>query len=142
MSRSGREAADVVEAAWRNGARFDAWTEHFKEQAWRDAAQTCGIDVEAVAQTSYPTSRIMPWEHISTGASRTWLARERARAEQGVTTPDCTFDSCSGCGVCFDLGASNALAEARVHGGAGVASRAGAGLPGVDTTDSQGGDMR
>ncbi|MFR0868274.1 MAG: radical SAM protein, partial [Adlercreutzia sp.] len=29
MSRGGREVADWVEAAWRRGARFDAWTELF-----------------------------------------------------------------------------------------------------------------
>lgn len=29
MSRGGREVADVVETAWRAGARFDAWTELF-----------------------------------------------------------------------------------------------------------------
>lgn len=113
MSRSGREAADVVEQAWRRGARFDAWTEHFNEQAWREAADACGIDVAAVAQTSYPTSRIMPWEHVGTGALRTWLVRERDRAEQGLTTPDCTFDHCSACGVCFELHASNKLASVR-----------------------------
>ena len=114
MSRSGREAADVVEQAWRRGARFDAWTEHFKEQAWRDAADACGIDVEAVAQTSYPTTRIMPWEHVSTGASRSWLVRERKRADQGITTPDCTFENCSGCGACQRLGADNKLAQPRI----------------------------
>ena len=53
-SRSGREAAALVEEAWRRGARFDAWTECFNEQAWRDAAEALSFDVDAVAQTSYP----------------------------------------------------------------------------------------
>ena len=114
MSRSGREAADVVELAWRKGARFDAWTECFDEDAWRDAAAELGLDVARVAQASYPTSRIMPWEHISTGASRRWLVRERERAERGDTTPDCTFGSCSGCGACQALGCDNVLADERV----------------------------
>ncbi len=113
MSRSGREAAALVEGAWRRGARFDAWTECFNEQAWRDAAAAEGIDVDSVAQTSYPTERIMPWEHISTGASRAWLARERKRAEEECTTPDCTFGDCSGCGACTALGADNMLAQPR-----------------------------
>ena len=118
MSRSGREAASVVEQAWRHGARFDAWTELFNEQAWRDAAQASGIDVAALAQTTYPTSRIMPWEHISTDASRAWLVRERALAERAATTVDCTFDRCSGCGVCQKLGIDNQLADARLLAGA------------------------
>lgn len=113
MSRGGREVADAVERAWKNGARFDAWTEMFDEDAWRDSFATCGIDAAAVAQASYPTNRIMPWEHVSTGVSRGWLERERARAEAGITTPDCTFERCSGCGVCPSFGIDNELAAER-----------------------------
>ncbi len=114
MSRSGREAADLVEAAWRRGARFDAWSECFCEDAWRDAADELGIDVAAVAQKSYPTSYVMPWEHISCGADRRWLAREHDLAVREQTTPDCTFGRCSGCGVCAALGAANRLASERL----------------------------
>ena len=118
MSRSGREAADLVEGAWRRGARFDAWSECFREDAWRDAADEVGIDVDAVAQTSYPTDYVMPWDHISCGASVRWLARERERADLGQTTPDCTFDRCSACGVCMNLGTENILATDRTGGDA------------------------
>ena len=116
MSRSGRDAADLVENAWRRGARFDAWTECFNEQAWRDAAAELGFDVDAAAQTSYSTDRIMPWEHISTGTVRSWLAHERMLAQQERTTPDCTFAHCSGCGVCQALGSDNQLAQQRGGG--------------------------
>ena len=114
MSRAGREAAAWVEAAWRRGARFDAWTEHFNEGAWREAAAEAGIDPEAVAQTSYSTDRVMPWAHISTGVSTRWLARERKLASAARTTPDCTFGDCSACGACPSLGADNELARPRV----------------------------
>ncbi len=100
MSRGGREVAAVVEGAWRRGARFDAWTEHFNEQAWRDASAEQGVDPEACAQTTYDVGYIMPWSHISSGVSQAFLARERKRAEEGVTMPDCTFERCTGCGVC------------------------------------------
>ena len=113
MSRSGREASDLVEAAWRRGARFDAWSECFLEDAWRDAADELGIDVQAVAQTSYPTDYVMPWEHVSCGADRRWLAREHDKATHGETTPDCTFGHCSACGVCMKLGSDNQLAGDR-----------------------------
>lgn len=113
MSRSGREAADLVEAAWKRGARFDAWSEHFNEEAWREAASAVGIDVEQVAQQSFPTDYVMPWDHISCGASLRWLAHERDLAQREQTTPDCTFEKCSGCGVCRALGADNQIASTR-----------------------------
>ena len=78
MSRAGREAAAWVEAAWRRGARFDAWTECFDGEAWRAAAGEAGIDPEAIAQTGYPTDRVMPWDHISTGVSARFLRRGSA----------------------------------------------------------------
>ena len=114
MSRGGREASYLVEEAWKRGARFDAWSEHFNEQAWRDAAADLGFDVEAAAQSSYPLDYVMPWGHISCGTSLKWLARERMLAERAQTTPDCTFDHCSACGVCMSLGIDNELATARV----------------------------
>ena len=117
MSRAGREAARWVEAAWRRGARFDAWTECFDKQAWRDAADETGIDPDAIAQTAYPTDRVMPWSHISTGVSERFLARERKLAGNGQTTPDCTFGACSGCGACPALDADNQLAQPRVASG-------------------------
>lgn len=117
MSRAGREGAAWVEAAWRRGARFDAWTECFSESAWREAADELGLDPAAIAQTAYPTTRVMPWEHISTGVSARWLARERRLADEGRTTPDCTYEKCSACGACPTLEVENVLAQPRVASG-------------------------
>ncbi|MEG2746816.1 MAG: TIGR03960 family B12-binding radical SAM protein [Gordonibacter sp.] len=113
MSRAGREAAAWIEAAWRRGARFDAWTECFSETAWREAAAEAGIEAQAIAQATYLPGRVMPWDHISTGVSTRFLARERRLAEEGRTTPDCTFDACSACGACPALDAENELAAPR-----------------------------
>ena len=115
MSRGGREAAAWVEAAWKRGARFDAWTELFCEQAWRDAATEVGINPADIAEATYDTSYVMPWAHISAGVSTRFLAKERERAASGITTPDCTFGKCTGCGACPELDAQNDLAEVR-HG--------------------------
>ncbi|WP_165051481.1 MULTISPECIES: TIGR03960 family B12-binding radical SAM protein [unclassified Adlercreutzia] len=114
MSRGGREVADLVEGAWRRGARFDAWTELFCEQAWRDAAAELGLDPERVAQAAFDPSYVMPWAHISCGVSTRFLALERKRAERGQTTPDCTFEKCTGCGACQAVGVDNHLAAPRL----------------------------
>ncbi|MDO4182270.1 MAG: TIGR03960 family B12-binding radical SAM protein [Coriobacteriia bacterium] len=117
MSRGGRELCDLVELAWRKGARFDAWTELFCEEAWRYAAEELGIDPAALAQATYETSYVLPWSHISTGTSARWLARERRCAQREQTTPDCTYDICSGCGACQRLGVNNQLAGPRIPAG-------------------------
>ncbi|MBP0026849.1 TIGR03960 family B12-binding radical SAM protein [Roseofilum sp. Guam] len=42
----------------------------------------------------------LPWDHIDTGISKTWLKDDLKRALEATTVPDCSFDSCSHCGVC------------------------------------------
>lgn len=113
ISRAGREGAQLIQAAWQRGARFDAWTECFNMQAWSDAALACGIDWNSIAQTTYEPTWVLPWAHISCGVSTKWLALERNRAQQEITTPDCTFEACSVCGACPHLGYENELAQAR-----------------------------
>ena len=113
MSRGGREVAAWVEEAWRRGARFDAWTEHFSGEAWTGAAEALGIDPAAVAQADFATDYVLPWNHITAAVSPRFLARERARAAEGITTPDCTFENCSACGACPTLGADIQLMEER-----------------------------
>ena len=100
MSRGGRAVADVVEAAWRGGARFDAWTEFFSLDIWKRACEACGVSMEGVAQASWDTSYVVPWAHLSAGVTRKFLERERKLALKEKTTPDCTMGACSVCGIC------------------------------------------
>ena len=113
MSRGGREVADWVEAAWRRGARFDAWTELFNEEARTGAAEELGLDPAAIAQAEFPTDYVLPWAHITAAVSPKFLARERERAAAGITTPDCTFENCSACGACPTLGVDIELQQER-----------------------------
>lgn len=113
MARGGREIADVIESAWRGGAKFDAWTEQFRLQRWADAFECCGVDPSAIANRQRTEDEPLPWDHISAGVSRKYLLSERARALGTVTTPDCSFGSCTGCDVCGDLGVEVVLGGER-----------------------------
>ncbi|MHB8924664.1 MAG: TIGR03960 family B12-binding radical SAM protein [Coriobacteriia bacterium] len=110
LARGGREIADVIEAAWRLGARFDAWTEEYSLARWLSAFEECGIDPTTLANRERALDEPLPWDHISAGLSSAYLRIERGRALKGETTPDCTFEGCTGCGVCGTLGAANILA--------------------------------
>ena len=113
MSRGGRDIAPLIEGAWRRGARFDAWTEQFSLVRWEEAASELGLDLRAIAQIPYELGVHLPWEHVSPGVSRGFLEREYRRSLEGVTTPDCTRDSCSGCGICPALHVHNDLVKER-----------------------------
>jgi radical SAM family uncharacterized protein len=110
MARGGREVSDAIEAAWRSGAVFDAWTEQFRLQRWVDAFEATGVDAGAIATREREEYEPLPWAHISAGVSAKYLMRERERARQAKTTPDCSFGGCTGCDVCDDLGVKIVLA--------------------------------
>ncbi|MDM8301293.1 TIGR03960 family B12-binding radical SAM protein [Collinsella tanakaei] len=109
LSRGGRDVAAIVEGAWRRGARFDAWTEQFSLERWEQAAEEASMNLRAVAHAPYAIDARLPWEHVSTGASRGFFEREYRRALNAQTTPDCTRTSCTGCGICPTLGVDNVL---------------------------------
>lgn len=113
LSKMGRSGFDLILAAWRRGARFDAWTDQFSFDRWVEAGRDVGIDIVEVASEGFGLDVRLPWEHTSPGVSKGFLKREWRRAEAGVTTADCTMTSCTGCGVCPTLGVHNVLAGER-----------------------------
>lgn len=113
LSKMGRDGFALIHEAWARGCRFDAWTFEFSFETWLDAAEAAGFDLEEIACEEFPLDARLPWEHTSPAVSKGYLQREWRRALAGITTEDCTFASCTGCGVCPTLGVSNVIQEAR-----------------------------
>jgi radical SAM family uncharacterized protein/radical SAM-linked protein len=91
MARGDRRMGDVIEAAWRAGARFDAWDEHLRWDAWMQAFETCGVDAEAwdVLTGTWPVEARLPWDHIDVGLAPGFLRREYQRALANRLSPPC-----------------------------------------------------
>ena len=96
-------------------ARADAWTEFFSLDTWRAACAECGVDMEGIAQGQYETSWVTPWDHLSVGVTTRFFRRERRLAQEERTTPDCSYERCSACGVCPKLNIDIQCQEER-HG--------------------------
>jgi radical SAM family uncharacterized protein/radical SAM-linked protein len=88
LSRGDRRLADVIEAAWRGGARFDGWEEHFRFARWQAAFAQHHIDVESYLGTR-PTDARLPWDHIDVGLAEGFLAWEYRRALKDRLSPPC-----------------------------------------------------
>jgi radical SAM family uncharacterized protein len=98
LARGGPGSDRLVEEAWRRGARFDGWTEHFRFAFWKAAAEACGIELGAAAPGS---AGAFAWESaVDPRVTRAFLADEEARAASGELTEDCREGSCAVCGVC------------------------------------------
>ncbi|MGE3547927.1 MAG: TIGR03960 family B12-binding radical SAM protein, partial [Kofleriaceae bacterium] len=61
LARGDRRLADVIEAVWRAGARFDGWDEVFELDRWLAALEMHQIDVPAYLGPR-PVSARLPWE--------------------------------------------------------------------------------
>jgi radical SAM superfamily enzyme YgiQ (UPF0313 family) len=80
LSRGDRRVADVVELAWRRGARLDSWSEHINAELWWQCARECGVDIEASIHTPCEIGDRLPWDHINVKKGRTFLEKEQQRA--------------------------------------------------------------
>ena len=98
LSRGDRRLGPVILRAWRAGARFDAWSEHFRPHLWHEAFVSEGLDPAFYAHRERPEGELFPWEHIDVGVSRRFLWREYRRALEGQLSPDCRT-SCHDCGI-------------------------------------------
>lgn len=99
LARGGRQIADVVEAAWRAGARFGGWSETFDAGFWHDALERTGLQASDCLAARDPDEPL-PWDHIDAGPSRAFLLEERRRGLAGEATADCRQEECYACGAC------------------------------------------
>ncbi|MDI7276296.1 MAG: TIGR03960 family B12-binding radical SAM protein [Anaerolineae bacterium] len=98
LGRGDRRLGPVIEGAWRKGAVFDAWEEHFRPELWRRAFAEAGLDPHFYASRPRDLDEVLPWTHISVGVSAEFLVAEYERALRGEPTPDCR-EGCHRCGV-------------------------------------------
>ena len=98
LARGDRRCADVILKAYEKGALYDAWTENFDYNIWKEAMAECGVDMTFYTLRERSLDEILPWDFIDTGVSRRFLEREWQRAKEGVVTENCR-QKCSACGA-------------------------------------------
>ncbi len=109
LARGDRRLAAVVERAWRDGARFDSWSETFDYGRWRQAFEAEGLSMDFYAHRERGPGEVMPWDHLDFGLDKGFLRREYERALAGELSPDCRSGECLECGVCQAVGMDNVL---------------------------------
>jgi radical SAM superfamily enzyme YgiQ (UPF0313 family) len=80
LSRGDRRMGDVIELAWKRGARLDSWRERFQPQLWWQALADCGLSLEQVAHQPYDVGERLPWDHLNVKYGRTFLEKEHDRS--------------------------------------------------------------
>jgi radical SAM family uncharacterized protein len=99
LSRGDRRLGAVIHSAWQSGCRFDTWNEHFNFSKWLQALDDNGLDVSFYAHRERSLTETLPWQHIDTGVTVSFLKRELERIREGTDTTDCRRDTCNTCGL-------------------------------------------
>ena len=110
IGKGDRRLSRTIYQAWANGAGMDSWWEGIDAayNAWvtayrqsvPDAVLAGTEDHPQLPAFNYDLGDRLPWDRIDTGISKDWLKQDWANALEAATVPDCSFDSCSHCGIC------------------------------------------
>ncbi len=92
LARGDYRVGDLIERAWRAGARFDGWDEHLAWDLWL-AALDAWEEGESVSRQTFlatlPVDARLPWDHIDVGLADGFLATEYKRTLKGRFSPPC-----------------------------------------------------
>jgi len=107
LSRGDRRVAAIIEAVWREGGRFDGWSEHFSYERWIACTQRClagsGVDLAWYTTREREYAEVLPWDHLDAGLDREWLWEDWQDALDEVEVQDCRWTPCFECGVCPEM---------------------------------------
>ncbi|WP_418407519.1 TIGR03960 family B12-binding radical SAM protein [Blautia sp.] len=98
LARGDRKVGDAILKAYEHGALFDAWSEYYHPEYWKEAFAECGIDTDFYTIRERSDDEIFPWDFIHIGVTKKFLLREWKRAHEETVTPNCRMQ-CSGCGA-------------------------------------------
>src|SRR4051794_33436958 len=110
LSRGDRRVGRVIEAVWRDGGRFDGWSEHFSYERWMRCADQAlagtGVDVAWFTTREREYAEVLPWDHLDSGLDRDWLWEDWQDALDEREVEDCRWTPCFDCGVCPQMDTS------------------------------------
>jgi radical SAM family uncharacterized protein len=110
LSRGDRRVGELIEQVWRDGGRFDGWSEHFSYERWEEASHWVftgtGLDIDWYTTRERDKDEVLPWDHLDAGLDRDWLWQDWLDAinPDGAEVEDCRWEGCYDCGVCGELG--------------------------------------
>ena len=114
LSRGDRRVGRIIEQVWRDGGRFDGWSEHFSFERWAASAAVAlegtGVDLDWYTTRERSYDEILPWDHLDSGLDKDWLwsdwedALAVGSGESDVEVEDCRWTPCYDCGVCREMG--------------------------------------
>ncbi len=80
LSRGDTRLGNIIEDAWKAGAKFDNWTDLFNIEAWMGAFEKNGAVIDFYTVRGYDTDEILPWDNIDMGIKKEFLLSQYKKA--------------------------------------------------------------
>ena len=112
LSRGDRRVGRIIEQVWRDGGRFDGWSEYFSFDRWVESAEHAlgdtGVDLDWYTTREREYDEVLPWDHLDSGLDKDWLWADWEDAlavadGADVEVEDCRWTPCYDCGVCPEM---------------------------------------
>jgi radical SAM family uncharacterized protein len=111
LSRGDRRVGRIIEEVWRDGGRFDGWSEHFSYDRWVAATEKAladqPVDLDWYTTREREYAEVLPWDHLDSGLDRDWLWedwQDSLETDGAIEVEDCRWTPCFDCGVCPQMG--------------------------------------
>ncbi len=99
LSRGDRRVGAAIYGAWKRGAKFDAWGEYFRGEHWAAAFEEARIDTDWFAHREMDVNEPLPWDHIDSGVTKSYLRGQWRDVLSNKTVADCHHGTCNVCGM-------------------------------------------
>ena len=104
----------MIEQVWRDGGRFDGWSEYFSYDRWVAATEVAlagsTVDLDWYTTREREYDEVLPWDHLDSGLDKDWLWADWEDAvssgDPNAEIPeveDCRWTPCYDCGVCPEM---------------------------------------
>ncbi len=97
LARGDRKVGKCILTAYKNGAIFDSWNEHFKPEVWDNAFKENSVDTTEYTN-EIDENKTLCWDFIDMGISKAFLLRERHLAYNNKCSGGCQ-SGCKNCGL-------------------------------------------
>jgi hypothetical protein len=111
ISRGDERVGDLIEGAYRQGCRLDAWTEYFQGNLWAALIEKYRPLGEDILQAKEP-GRPLPWDCINSGTAGSFLMEEQEKSQTREITSLCINNCTNPCGNC---GKNGKIVENNIH---------------------------
>ena len=102
ISRGSIETGKLIEDAFLNGCRLDAWDEFIKKDVWRELLANNTNYFSIANQKIKDKDNLFPWDEIDAGVSKNYLYKEFKASRSCIFTTGCDDNCTHNCGSCND----------------------------------------